>query len=195
MQLVVSFTAFSRVSTFDHLGDKMGFFERPVLAIEAVEVAGFKGNGQVVETHFRAAIVGETRMSRARAPRADPVGNAVRWNRIIVKGDKSARPAIGSHARFAPVSYPAVSFLVLSRPAAQKTEFAVDSVRIGCRTGGQTEHLPGFGMNLLDSVPALVRPISDAGGANPYAGGNVVQSITAQEAFGPFLALIWICLL
>jgi hypothetical protein len=164
----------------------MGFFERPVLAIEAVEVAGFKGNGQVVKTHFRAAIVGETRMARARAPGADPVGNAVRWERIIVKGDKGARPAIGSHARFAPVSYPAVPFLVLARPAAQKTKFAVDSVRIGCRAGGQTEHLPGFGVNLFDSAPALVRPIPNAGGANTYAGGNVVETITAQEAFGPF---------
>ena len=67
-----------------------------------------------------------------------------------------------------------------------KTEFAFDSVRIGCGTGGQTEHLPGFGVNQFDSVPAPVRIIPDAGWANPYAGGNAVQDVAAQKAFSPF---------
>jgi hypothetical protein len=130
--------------------------------------------------------MGEPGISRAGASRADPVGNAIGRQRIVVKGDKSARAAIGSHARFAPRSHPAVPFLILSRPAAQKTEFALYSVRIGCGTGRQTEHLSGFSVNLLDSAPALIRPISDAGGANPYAAGDVIQTVTAQEAFGLF---------
>jgi hypothetical protein len=41
-------------------------------------------------------------------------------------------------------------------------------------------------MDLFDSAPALIRPISDAGGANPYAAGDVIQTVTAQEAFGLF---------
>ena len=68
----------------------MGFSYGPVLAIEAIEVAGFKENGQIVETHFRTAIVGEAGMARARAAGADPVGNTVRRQGIIVIGDKSA---------------------------------------------------------------------------------------------------------
>ena len=145
------------------------------MAIKAVEVAGFKENGQVVETHFRAAIMGEPGISRAGASRADPVGNAVGRERIVVKGDKGARAAIGSHARFAAVSHPAVPFLILAGPAAQKAEFAVDSFRIGCRTDRQAEHLSGFGVNLFDSAPALVRPVSDARGANSNAAGNVIR--------------------
>jgi len=84
------------------------------------------------------------------------------------------------------VSHPAVPFLILSRPAAQKAEFALDSIRISCGTGGQAEHLSGFGVNLFDSVPAFIRPVSHAGGANPYTAADVIQAVTAQEAFGPF---------
>ena len=69
-----------------------------------------------------------------------------------------------------------------------KAECAVDSIRISCGTDRQTEHLSGFGVNQFDSAPAFIRPISDAGGANAYAAGNVIQTVTAQEAFGPFFA-------
>ena len=167
-------------------GRKMSFFEGPVLAIETVEVAGLEENGQVVEPHFRTVIVGEAGISGTRTSRANPVSNAVRGERIMVIGDKSTRAAIGPHAEFAPVSNAAVPFLVLSRLAAQIAKFALDSMWIGCRTGRQTEHLPGFGMNLLDSASALVRPISDAGRANPYAASDIIETTSAQEAFGPF---------
>jgi len=130
--------------------------------------------------------MGEPGISRAGASRANPVGNSVGRQRIVVKGDKSARAAIGSHARLAPRSHTAVPFLILSHPAAQKAEFALDSIRIVCGAGRQTEHLSGFGVNLVDSAPARIRPISGAGGTNPYAAGNVVQTVTAQEAFGLF---------
>ncbi len=60
------------------------------MAIEAIEVAGFKENGQIVETDFRTAIVGETGMACACAAGANPVGNTVRRQRIIVIGNKSA---------------------------------------------------------------------------------------------------------
>jgi hypothetical protein len=106
----------------------------------------------------------------------------------MVKGDKSTGPAIVLHARFTPVSYSAVPLLVLSRFAAQKAEFAFDSVGIGWWAGRQTEHFPGFGMNLLDSAPALFRSTSNARRANPYAAPDIIQTIAAQEAFSPFPA-------
>jgi hypothetical protein len=68
----------------------MGFPHGPVLAIETIEIAGFKENGQIVETHFGTAIVGETGMTRTGAAGTDPVGNTVCRQRIIVKGHKSA---------------------------------------------------------------------------------------------------------
>jgi hypothetical protein len=66
-----------------------------------------------------------------------------------------------------------------------KAERAVDSIRIRCRTDGQTEHLSGFGVNQFDSAPALVRSISDARGANANAAGNVIEIFSAQKAFVP----------
>jgi hypothetical protein len=66
-----------------------------------------------------------------------------------------------------------------------KAERAVDSIRISCGTDGQTEHLSGLGVNQFDSAPAFVRPISDTGGANAYAACNVIQTVSAQEAFVP----------
>jgi len=43
-------------------------------------------------------------------------------------------------------------------------------------------------MYLFDPAHALFGPISDAGRANPYAGGTVIEAIAAQEAFGPFFS-------
>jgi hypothetical protein len=68
----------------------MGFPHGPVLAIETIDIAGFKENGQIVETHFGTAIVGETGMALAGAAGTDPVGNTVCRQRIVVIGDKSA---------------------------------------------------------------------------------------------------------
>jgi hypothetical protein len=108
-------------------GGKMGFFEGPVLAIEAVEIAGFEGNGQIAEAHFRSAVVGKTRIARPRASRADPVGHAVRREGIIIKRDQAAGPAIVAHTGFATVPYSAIPFLVLSKSAPQETQLAFDS--------------------------------------------------------------------
>jgi len=68
----------------------MGSLKGPVLAIEAVEVAGFEENGQIIETDFRTAIVGEEGITCACAACADPVGNAVCRERIVVKGYQGA---------------------------------------------------------------------------------------------------------
>ncbi|SPF49419.1 hypothetical protein SBDP1_800011 [Syntrophobacter sp. SbD1] len=150
-------------------GRKMGGFKRPVQAIEAVEVAGFKEDGKVIETHFRTAIIGVVGVSRTRAPGANPVGNAIGRERIVVKGYKTTGAAICLHTGFTPVPYPAVPLMIHTRFAAMKAKFAFGPVRVGGRTGRQPIHFPGFGMDLLDSVPALVGPVPDAGRADSYA--------------------------
>jgi hypothetical protein len=167
---------------------KMGFLEGPVLAKEAIEIARFKGNGQIAEAHLGTAVVGKTRITRTRASRADPVSHAVRRERIIIGGYQAAGSAIVSHARFAAMPHSAIPFLVLSQSAPLKTQLALDSTGFDHGARGQAKHFPRLCMDFFDPAPALVRAISYAGRANPYTGGNIIEALAAQKAFGPFFA-------
>ena len=64
--------------------------EVPVLAEEAVERTRLVEHGQVVEAALGALGVGELRITRCARRRADPVGDAVGRQRIVIPRDRRA---------------------------------------------------------------------------------------------------------
>jgi hypothetical protein len=61
-------------------------------------------------------------------------------------------------------------------------QIALDPIGICGGLYGQSEHLPGFNVDLFGPAPAFIRSSAHAGGANPDTGCDIFKGLTAHLA-------------
>lgn len=136
----------------------------PVLTVSAVKGAGIIEDGQVLIAIFGSSPVGIARITGPTSPRADPIGNAVSGQRVVIPAHHPSFPCPTQVEEPASSIFPQAteSPLPFRDLALVHAYSASDSGFIPWRIGGKTKIKPGGSMGLLYPRPDLVKSRADA---------------------------------
>jgi hypothetical protein len=168
---------------------KGGLLEGPVLAIEAVEIAGVIKDRQVGAAFLRAGLAGVLGISGAGTPRAEPVGHAVGRQRIIVETEAGSGWVSPSQAAVFNPPAPAKAIPPLGDPAGVEAESAFLAHRVPRRSQGQLKSPAALLVQRLDLRPNFREMFSDARDTVSQAGGNNPISVAAAAAGGSHILM------
>lgn len=135
----------------------------PVLAEKAVKSTGLVEHSQIIISVLGSFGVGELRIARFSPAGADPVGNTIGRQRIIVPANHSLClcPAEMKKLAFSVLPQTTKPFFALRDSALISTQTAFDPSLVFWRSGGQVKIKPGYHVCLLYKWPDLIKAIAD----------------------------------